>query len=146
MKRVLWADDDSGDQLESIGRLLKRRSGAYLENVSTFEEAVQSIDASLKDGPDSHYHCLLIDTMLPIGPSEEEEDYPGLRVAEYGATNGVEHIAFLSVVPHPEIADRYKALVERFPDVRFHYYHKLSLFQSVAIDDIVNALQLQKEA
>lgn len=132
---LLWADDDSKLMLKPLQWGLER-GGFRVSLVGSHDEAIYM----LENGPVT-FESLLVDTILPRATPGTSHPFTGLSLAEYAAHKGIRCIAFLSVVAHTEVIEKYNFLRNNFPDVRFHYTNKLMLLEPYAIEQLVDSLK-----
>lgn len=133
---LLWADDDSKLMLKPLQWGLVR-GGFRIKEVGSYAEAIDVLD----NGPIT-FESLLVDTILPRATPGTSHPFTGLSLAEYAAKKkGIQCIAFLSVVAHTEVIEKYNLMKTNFPNVRFHYANKLMLLEPYAIEQLIESLK-----
>jgi DNA-binding NtrC family response regulator len=133
---LLWADDDSSLMLKPLQWGLER-GGFRVSLVGSYAEAIEMLD----NGPVT-FESLLVDTILPRATPGTSHPFTGLSLAEYAAKKeGMKCIAFLSVVAHTEVIEKYNLMKKTFSNVRFHYANKLMLLEPYAIEQLVDSLK-----
>lgn len=133
---LLWADDDSKLMLKPLQWGLVR-GGFRIKEVGSYAEAIDVLD----NGPVT-FESLLVDTILPRATPGTSHPFTGLSLAEYAAKKkGIQCIAFLSVVAHTEVIEKYNLMKTNFPNVRFHYANKLMLLEPYAIEQLIESLK-----
>ena len=133
---LLWADDDSKLMLKPLQWGLVR-GGFRIKEVGSYAEAIDVLD----NGPVT-FESLLVDTILPRATPGTSHPFTGLSLAEYAAKKkGIQCIAFLSVVAHTEVIEKYNSMKTNFPNVRFHYANKLMLLEPYAIEQLIESLK-----
>ncbi len=66
--------------------------------------------------------------------------YSGIDLAEHAAAQGVEIIAFLTVVRLAEVEDRFRDLQTSYPTVNFSYFDKTDLLRGHQLKTLVDSL------
>jgi hypothetical protein len=66
--------------------------------------------------------------------------YSGIKLAERAAAEGVEAIAFLTVVRLAEVEDRFRELQTSYPDVSFSYFDKTDLLRRHELQNLIDSL------
>lgn len=141
MRSVLWADDDSEEQLRGLVLILKSRGVVITDRVREYIRAREILKQRSDDGVP--FKALLVDMILPYAPQKPSlHSYLGLRLAEDALTSGVQAIAFLSVVRQIEVSDKYRALQVQFPAAKVAYFDKLALLEGNTIGELVGILSL----
>jgi len=141
-RNVLWADDDAGDTLQSIARLLQKRGKLSLVIAEDYQQAVERLNGIAIAGPNDRFTALIVDTILPPGIRDAAlGNYLGIKLAQLAAaTHGIGAIVFLSVVPYGEVAHHFARLETDHPTVSFAYFNKLVLFDGTHFDDLLGSL------
>jgi hypothetical protein len=136
---VLWADDDSDYVLGSLQWLLENEGVPSPQRFRDYSTAAQALSNGHSDG--NRFGAVLLDIILPYARQQRNFDaYLGLTLAQHALTAGVKRVAFLTVVPKIEIADRFRELQQSYPDVEFGYFGKLTLLEGTTIADLAHLL------
>jgi CheY-like chemotaxis protein len=136
---LLWADDDSTQLLEPLGRRLER-NGFRLVKATNYTDALDLLNVK------GQADALLADIILPHSSGRGVLGYDlGLELADRASEQGIWAVAFLTVVPLDEVIDKFERLKRKYPRVRFTYFDKIFLLEPNTIEVLSEALKPQSD-
>jgi DNA-binding NtrC family response regulator len=132
---LLWADDDSYEALEPLGRRLEKAK-FRLSKVVDYVTAIAELDGA------DEIQCVLLDVILPHAQGSGSLAFDlGMTLANRAANRGVKTIVFLTVVRIDDVLEKFNELKLDFPNVEFSYVDKTQLLEPHAFDNLAQCLR-----